>query len=98
MNQPLARQIRTSSCYRCPFAHRQADSPTTFYCVLVAHVPDVTEAVSQRRRHAACLLLQVPFIRVVAGAYNPVRPRRSRLRSKKTLLCQRNRPATHDGL
>lgn len=89
------RFIRTSSCHGCPFAHRQADDPSSFCCVLESHQPAVTQAVAQRRRYAGCQLAGRPFVGVVAGAAPVHRDRRGRLRSKKVLFSHRNRPTAH---
>ena len=89
------RLIRTSSCYGCPFAHRQVDDPTAFRCVLEPHQPAVTQAVAQRRRPDGCQLAGVPFVGIVAAAAPVHRDQRGRLRSKKVLFSHRNRPTDH---
>lgn len=51
------RRIVVTACAGCPFAHRDAEQPTEYYCAIGKALPTVTAHVMARGQPADCPVL-----------------------------------------
>ena len=58
--------INVTSCYLCPFAHREKDNVAALYCAINKATPDVGVQVMARQFHEQCPLKTTDFAKVIA--------------------------------